>query len=102
MWLQRITEVIRDAHELALPLVVDGPLHLPCLPVILRSFPTPIKFVGGIILPNHPLQRFCALWTDGLALQNHLAIPEFANEIEIHAAVVDPCLCPFARRRVEQ
>ena len=30
----------------------------------------------------------------GLALQNHLAVFELADEVEIAALIVDPCLLP--------
>ena len=60
------------------------------------------RCIRGNILPHHALQEFRAMRTGGFALQNHLPIFELANEVEIRALIVNPCLFPLAGSHVEE
>src|SRR5712671_5537114 len=77
------------------------PLDLPRLAAISRSFPTPVQFVCGNILPYHALQHFRAIFPNGFALQNEFSVFELSDKIEVAALIVDPCLFPFGGTGVE-
>src|SRR5580692_5301702 len=74
----------------AFALVMDCPLHLPAFAVVMRGLPSPVEVARGNIFPDHALQELRAIRPRGVALQDHLAVLEFADEVEIRALVVDP------------
>ena len=80
---------------------MNGPIDLPCLAAIEGCFPAPVKFSACDVLPNHALQDLGPVRTSALTLQNHLAIFEFADKIEVAAFIVNPGLLPLAGFFVE-
>jgi len=81
---------------------MDRPLNRPGLAAVFGCFPAPIEFAGADVLEDHPLKKPGAIAAGGFAGQNHLAVFELADEIQICALIVDPGLFPFAGGWVEQ
>src|SRR5882762_7318377 len=69
----------------AFTLVVNRPIHLPGFAAIGGGFPTPVEFGWRDVLKYHALHRARAVFADHLALQNHLAVFEVADKIQIAA-----------------
>src|SRR5664279_5630966 len=79
---------------------MDGPRHDPSLTAIGRLFPTPIECVADDVFVNHALFNVLPLWVLGMPRKDHLAISEFAYEIQIPSLIVDPGLLPLLQCRV--
>jgi hypothetical protein len=98
---QAITEVTAGGRVLIFPFVMNRPVDLPGFAIVGRGFPAPVEFGRRDVLEYHALQRSRAVFAGHLALQNHLAVFEVADKIEIAALIVDPRLLPMAGTHVE-
>src|SRR5579864_6932413 len=78
-------------------LVVDRPIDLPGLSAVVRGLPNPIQLIRGDVLPDHSLQDAVSNLIFHLSLQNHLAVLELPDEVQVAAFVVDPGLLPETR-----
>jgi hypothetical protein len=80
----------------ALPFVVNWPKDGPGLPAVIRSLPTPVKFIVADVLEHHALHALGAIGTNAVARQDHLPILRFTDKIQVSAFIVHTCLLPFA------
>ena len=96
-----IPEVIRRTGDSRFAFVVDGPLPCQFLPPSCEDSQLQSNSETAIFFPNHTLQGFLTIFTNGFAFEDHLAFFELSHKIEISPFVVPPSLLPLARIGVE-
>jgi hypothetical protein len=71
---------------------VDGPLPCPFLPPSCEDSQLQSNSETAIFFPNHTLQGFLTIFTNGFAFEDHLAFFELSHKIEISPSL-SPQVC---------